>query len=1101
MWDFKESMRIVSCILIFGVLVLGADPCLAWLDPGAADVDVVLNSEDNQFAFYDGPSGQTGENTEWFLNNGARTAVRLKGYDDPSGFLWDLSAYSGVVVEEAELHLCLTSGSVINSLVVSTINAEWTEGDGWGSTASDGEPCWRWRSYPDGEWTFVGSDFSTASFGNFGTLTSFGYKHDDTFRQYSSGGYDWIAMKLDPSIVYAMVLDNYGIVVTDPRFGSENGNPRVYSSEQNASVQPRLYIKTSSQTDETPPGEVSNLVASAGEWNGEAVLSFGAPSDPDDGKAFGYTVRYATHGDFGTATDVERWRIPRPGSPGGTDRLLIENLDPAETYNFWVQPYDKVGNSADAVIASLSLPAAVSTPVFAQGDFSEPDPAGKSILGAEGKLNYWACSELAKVNPATGNRMEDGYAGSSGDDYKKANPVWDSGENKVTLRAARNQVVGFQVIVERLVSSLTNVSLNASDLSGPGDDSIDAAENIEFFKLHYVGTGDKYPDPAIPLFSPFATQFDIPSENNDGGVFQSIWADVYAPDDARPGTYTGTLTLGCDQLSNPVAIQLELVLYDTVLPDRPTFFVDLNGYGNKWSSEASRYQVFQLCHKHRMVPNTLPYGWSGSVTEDRAPDLSGAGPTRQIDDWTTFAANYGPFFDGTAFSPDHPQYPYHGPGEDTAIADFYTTGSEAWPVSIADATYGYDAAGMGHAYWNGLVDAGGSSIQTFWLESPDVMGAFPAGYATGTVNVWRQFAQYALDHDWTTAFQFYLNNKRTYSNTNSLWILEEQYVADDFRADAWFMGLCKQGWEAAGASGENFQWRIDTSTRWSQNWGQLSGICNLRVQGDGKDWNHRHDRYRRYTERLDESRWWYGTGPARTSPLKDHAAEFLEHWSHGLDGGLPYWTNYDDNWTTAEGDDGGEDATLSILMSGDDVPGHGDFDGRIATVRMKGMRFSQQLCELLNLLSRKTGWNRNLAARALSAAYGDNEGFGYDAYGGDEYTQLGIADLYRLQADVIASIEATVKIIYVQKEGDCNDNEPCENTIQDALDLAETGVANIVKVVQGDYSEQISLTDNCSVLLDCGYEDADYQDKTGVSTVSSLEIADGEMIVENLEIR
>ena len=339
------------------------------------------------------------------------------------------------------------------------------------------------------------------------------------------------------------------------------------------------------------------------------------------------------------------------------------------------------------------------------------------------------------------------------------------------------------------------------------------------------------------------------------------------------------------------------------------------------------------------------------MTEDRAPELAGAGPTRRIDDWTAFAANYGPFFDGTAFSPDHPQYPHHGPGENTAIADFYTTGSEMWPVPITDSTYGYDADGEGHAYWNGLVDAGGSSLQTFWLESPDVMEAFPAGYAAGTVNVWREFAQYALDH----------------------------------------------------------------------------------------------------------------------------------------------------NWTTAEGDDGGGDATLSILMSGDDVPGHGSFDGRIATVRMKGMRFSQQLCELLNLLSSKTGWNRNLAARALSAAYGDNHGFGCDAYGGDEYTQLGITDLYRLQADVIASLEATVKIIYVQKApGNCNGNAPCENTIQDALGLAVTGVNNIIKVVKDDYAESISLYANCFVQLDCGYDDADYQTKTGVSMVTGLEIGDGEMIVENL---
>ena len=32
------------------------------------------------------------------------------------------------------------------------------------------------------------------------------------------------------------------------------------------------------------------------------------------------------------------------------------------------------------------------------------------LLGAAGVLNYWACSELAKVNPATGKRLGKGYA-------------------------------------------------------------------------------------------------------------------------------------------------------------------------------------------------------------------------------------------------------------------------------------------------------------------------------------------------------------------------------------------------------------------------------------------------------------------------------------------------------------------------------------------------------------------------------------------------------------------------------------------------------------------------------------------------------------------
>jgi hypothetical protein len=986
------------------VLVLCISPtAFAWLDPAAPGVEEVLNSEDNQFAFYSGPGSQE----EWLRNNGGKATIRLKGYDDPSALKWDLSAYGGQVIEEAELHLATVNDAVnpLNALVVATINTDWTEGQGSGGTAAVGESCWRWRSYPDGEWTYSGSDFSTASFGNFGTLVSFGYQQDDTFRKYSSGGYTWVAMKLDPDIVHAMIQDNYGLVVTDPRYGYANGNPAIYSSEQGTSLQPRLYLTFGATTDSAGPDGVTGLRAEAGEWNGEVVLRFTAPADQEDGKAFGYTVRYADHDDFATATEVERWRIPRPGEAGTTDRILLEGLPPGGSYHFWVQAYDKVGNLGTRASADLTLPEAMATPAFADAALPDPDPTGKAIAGVSGVLNYWACSELAKVNPATGNRLEDGYTASTGDDYKKANAVWDATTRTITLRSLRNEVVGFQVIVQRLQGALTGVSFQISDLLGPGGTSISAAEHIDRFKLHYTSDSPSYADPAIPLSAPFAETLAIPDANsNPGGVFQSLWGDVYIPKGVTPGTYTGTVTINCNELSQAVTLPLKVLVGEPVLPDQPTFFIDLNGYGNKWDSEASRYQVFQLAHKHRMVPNTLPYGWGSSWTSDRAPTLTGSGANRQVLDWTTFADNYGPFFDGSGFSPNHPDYPYHGPGEDTAIANFYTTGYEGWPISLTDATYGYDAVsgGQGYGYWKSLVNAGGTSLQQFWLQAPDVMAAFPSGYVVGTQKVWQEFAQYAQDHGWTTAFQFYLNNKYTYSGTYSLWTLEEQYAADDFRADALFMQLFKDGWEAADAPDTRYQVRIDTSSRWQQNWGQLQGICNLRVQGSGRDWDYRHDRYRRYTQQLEEQRWWYGSGPLRTDPLTAHGAEMLAHWSHGLDGGTPYWDNFHSNWTVASG----EDATLSLMLSGDSVPGHGSFDGRIGTIRMKGMRYGQQVVEMLNLLASAKGWNRNLVARALSSRYGDHAGREYDAFGGDGYTNLQILDYHRLHADLVATLSS-----------------------------------------------------------------------------------------------
>lgn len=1024
--------RLLLALILIGI----SSPASAWLDPNDADVDVLLNTEDNQFAFYSGPSGQN----EWLLNKGASSAIRIKGYDDPSAMKWDLSAYRGQVIEAAELHLCRYNADAVNALVVSTINTDWSEGTKSGAPAGTGDPCWRWRSYPDGEWTYTGSDFSTASFGNFGTLVSFGYQHDDTFRQYSSGGETWVAMKVDAAVIHAMILDNHGLVVTDPRFGPPNGNPRIYASEAGASVQPRLYLQVAATGDTRPAGDPTRLEVLPGDWNGEVVLRFVAPADPDHARAFGYTVRYATHDDFDTATPVERWRIPRPGETGTVDQLLIEGLTPGTSYRFWVQAYDKVGNSGNAVTAQLTLPALKPTPTLGEGQLPDPDPTGKTIAGVPGVMNYWACSELAKVNPDTGNRLEDGYTATGGDDYKKANAVWDAATRTITLRPVRNQVVGFQLIVQRLPATLTGVSVSSGDLRGPGGALIEAEDNIEWLKLHYTGSGTRYADPAIPLSAPFAETLAVPSENNPGGTHQSLWCDIYIPRDAAPGDYTSTITLDCNEAGAAETLNLRVIVASPVIPDTPTFLLDLNGYGNKWDSAASRYQVFQLSHKHRMVPNTLPYGWNGSVTSDRAPVLTGAGPTLQVADWSAFAANYGPFFDGSAFSPDHPTYPYHGPGENTAIANFYTTGSEAWPLSLTDTTYGYDAEGMGYAYWKSQVDAGDTGLLNFWLEAPDVMAAFPAGFAEGTRNVWQAFAQYAQDNGWTTAFQFYLNNKRSYSGTTSLWTLEEQYVADDFRANAWFMGLCREGWEAADAPGARFHWRTDTSSRWQQNWGQLGGIINLRVQGAGKDWDYRHDRYRGYTEQSEESRWWYGTGPDRTAALTDHGAQMLEHWSHGLDGGTPYWDNFRTDWTAATGDD----ADLSVLLSGNNVPGHGAFDGRIATVRMKAMRYGQQLCEMLNLMSGADDWNRNLAARALSAAYGDNAGRGYDAYGGDEYSNMQIIDYHRLHAELVDSLTANGCDSDSDGDGtmDCSDGCPSDSNKTEPGDCG-CGVADI----------------------------------------------------------
>ena len=967
-----------------------------WLDPTDPDVDVVLNTEDTGLAFYGGPRNPV----EWLINRGGSSSVRIKSYDDPALIKWDLTEYAGQTILDAELHVCRSNPSTdFFALAAATINADWAEGTS--GTAVDGNPCWRWRSYDAAdpsaseEWTFTGSDFTTASYGNFGSLSSLSCKASGTFKTYVDGSRTWIAMKLDPALVHAMVLDQYGLVVTDGR-GRAYVNPSIYTKEQGSAYQPRLYLKAAVD-DTTEPGDVSLLDAAAGDLPGEVLLSFVAPLDVDDGRAFGYEMRFATHTDFATATPAARWRIPRPASPGETQRMMLEGLTPGQNYTFFVRAYDKVGNTSAIASTTFTMPAPT-TPVLADAGWVDPDPTGLDLRGVPGVLNYWACSSLAKVNPANGNRLADGYGDPVNDAYRKANAVWHAGDNIVRVHAARNEVVAFQLILQRLTAGLTDVSVTVDDLTGPASATISAVDCVELFKLHYVESGGSYyGDPAIPLASPFATTCDIPSVNNPSGVCQSIWADIYVPRDSVAGTYSSTITIDCAELAEPASVGLLVVVHDATIPDEQTFSVDLNGYGNKWDSEASRFQVFQLCQKHRMVPNTLPYGWSGGVDSDRAPALSGSGPTTTISDVTEFADRYGPFLDGSAFSPTHPTYPYIGPGAHTPIAKFYTAFHEGWPVSLTDSTWGFDAAGAGWSYWNTLVDAGDT---TAWHEMPDAFDAFPSGYATGYRNVAQQFAQYAQDHGWHgTAFQMYLNNKFSYNPCIALWTLEEQYVADDFHTNAYFLDLCKQGVEAADAPNVQWDWRIDTSTRWGQNWGQLRDICNMRVVGGDIEWYYRHIRFRQVLERTTEQWWWYGTGPGASDGLTDHPADFLRQWSHGLTGGVPYWDNYHTNWSSAD--------ALAVVPSGDDVPGHGTFDGRLATVRMKGMRFGIQLIECLNLLAGRAGWNHSRVAQALSNRYGDQTGDAYDPWGGDAYDGMTILDYHRLRADLFASLEGT----------------------------------------------------------------------------------------------
>jgi len=986
---------------LFGVLILQTALSVSfaddWLDGADPDVETVLSSEDSQFAWYNGP----GEQEEWLLNFGAATRTRLKGSQDVTALKFDLSSFRGRTVENAELHLAKADSLPIFALVAATINANWHEGNGWGTEAGTGESCWRWRSRPrdpdlstqENEWAFPHSDFSCASFGNFGSLVCYGYKADDTFGTYESRGKTWLRMKLDPSLVHSLILDQYGLTVTDPR-GYRYENPRIHTKDDNRILAPRLLLRFKDERDNRSPEPVGSPEAEPGPLDGEAILSFTAPADPEAPSAFGYTVRVSNSPSYDSAEDVPRWRIPRPGFPGSRQRMLLENLIPGKEYYFFIQAYDHVGNPSEISTTEIALPQSTPSPKLPERDSADTENEARTIRSEQDTIRYWACSELTKVNPKTGNRLRDGYKQRGGDDYKKRNIVWDAAQKRISLTACRNEVVGCQAIIERLVPSLTNVRVNVSNLKSESNRTIDSARCVESFLLHYVEDDNEwYPDAAIPLSKPFPVSFSIPDEHhNPEGINQSVWLDLYIPKSTEDGIYTGTISINADELESPITIAIKVTVYPVTIPDRLSFIVDLNGYGNKWDygdRTLTRLLWFQTCQKHRLSLNTLPYGWSANVTSDRAPSLTGEGATRHVRDWSVFDEGYGPLFDGSAFSPDNPVSPYVGPGMNTPVSTFYTSIFESWPIHVLDPQYGFDAEGKGGAYWNRQVD---TEKEIFWENAPDVSNAFTPGYEQGVRNVVREWFEHAEEKGWhNTFFQIYLNHKYYYNNCDALWILEECVTGDDFRAVGFFHTLYREAGFSAEAPHVNWHYRIDISNHWGQHYGQIDNLINWYVMSKkSSDWHWPHIRYRNIL--LDShERWvWYGTGPSPAEPGIDHARVFLQAWCQGLDGGLPYWDNFQTSWSEAN--------PLSVVYSGRRVPGFGQYEGPIMSIRAKMMRQAQQIIELANSLSGRPGWNRERLTSELVARFGDGS---WDR----SFDDLDEAGLYELRAALIAALE------------------------------------------------------------------------------------------------
>ncbi|MBN2289767.1 MAG: DUF4091 domain-containing protein, partial [Candidatus Glassbacteria bacterium] len=667
--------------------------------------------------------------------------------------------------------------------------------------------------------------------------------------------------------------------------------------------------------DETAPAKITDLEAVPGTGNGEVILSWTAPGDDGvSGTASRYELRYS-----GVPVDESGWEqadsfpvLTLPDEAGTAQSYVVTGLTPGETYYFALRALDEV---PQAGTVSNSVPAVASSADY----------------------NLWAAPPYYKINPRTGNAFE--YDEQSYDvdgapaPYKAFNRVWDASNRKVHLLAGRNEFVGFQVVVEKMIpDTLKNIEVSLSRLRGP------MALDMKFTKLYrawYHNFSDvMYPDLLVPFDTDGGTYqvnpFNIPDEYMLSAVFkgveqnnQSIFVDIYIPHDAAPGIYSAALAVSGEGVSDR-ELEVEVEVLNFELSDEVNYGVEFNCYrdpvppgwrvdhtaANAALHDSLERVVQRMLHEHRIYLDIMPYGQSptGTASFRHAPGLSGSGESLTVSDWTEYDKRFDPYFSGSAFAGN--------PRPGVPVPFYYLPFHTTWPVPAP----------------------AGKRIDTWVYDD--------AEYIAGWTKIVTEFEAHINQMGWTrTNFFCYQNEKTQYGNA---WDIDEPTTQDHYAAIDFFAGMFHDGLRQDG--GASMIYRCDMG-HFSYMSGELDDAVDIWVINRG-DYPENKVRER---QAAGDKAWTYGAAPYIYSHMEENYLPYFTNWGRGARGFCYWdtfsaWDRYGNAWT--------------IRNNGDTnlfYPGHAglkDMVGHAAcpTLRMKVIRDIIEVMEALQVMASSSSY-------------------------------------------------------------------------------------------------------------------------------------------------
>jgi len=875
-------------------------------------------------------------------SNGGASRLKLKSYQEMALVDFDPSKFTGYIIKKAHLHLNVVDKTRLLRITTSSISAPWVEGDATNYAQVAGVSSFQFRESPDKPWSYEGSDLTSVVLGS---GNSWWYSADPTLPDEKG----WQVVEVGPDVVAARIAGlSHGVLIFDD-VGSEwkrDGdkfevfpfpNRYIYSLQQNKAVAPYFTFELGEQDNAAPKQPANFKFDTTDLRSGEAILRWSTPEDIGPAGTLGFEVQI-------NQVAVPLYLVPRAGRAGEEVYMHLRDIDlnPKADQKIEIRAVDRAGNRGEPLVASFRTSTnqpwqpKTANPVLAK------NPSTQTAWPKLRDLEISVIDELDKVDPSSG-RMQPAHDKS----YWLNNHLWNAATKTISLAAAKKEWIAFQIVVRSSPEILanSNVKIDLSFSSKKQDLLLNVGRMVP------VSTGDAYwPDPVVPL-----NRLKLDPNSKAMFGYHSYLVECHIPAEIAAGQHQGELTLsnGTERLALPVTLEV----YDFSIPDRLSFFPEMNAYG----LPENELDYYRLAQQHRTVLNRLPYYHNGRVEQGCAPQI--------VDgkfDWSDWDKRFGPLFDGTAFK-DLPR-------GSIPLECFYLPMFENWPIPIAP-----------------------NYTENYWAEQ-----ALSKTYREQFVKSSGEIAEHLQQQGWSkTIFQFYLNGKnnfkeRGWSRSTCPWILDEPAHFQDFDALSWFGKAFHEG--VTPTKIDNLVFRTDVSRpQWQRD--VLDGLVGYAVVSSALRTYPRHvlDRAKTNRELVVE----YGTSNRLDQSNLQPLAWCIDSWTLGINGVLPWQTiGNKDSWSK------GDELSLfyPALDSEDKSP--------IPSIRLKSYRRGQQDVEYLELLRQKLNlprwaigdWVRNtLPWQARREGTGIQ---GAEDAGRVQYGQLSPTDFWMLRKIIASELQS-----------------------------------------------------------------------------------------------